>query len=93
MLKVFADILCTNDESDLAVLTLLGMSAAFNAVDQSKLLRRLVKSFGLGLTTCNWFSAYLTYVRSLSIDCDGSVSRVVDSEHVRVPERHSVILH
>jgi len=48
VLKVLADILRAVDSGDLAVLTLLDLSAAFNTVDHETLLIRLKKSYGLG---------------------------------------------
>jgi len=43
-----ADILLALDSGDLAMLTLLDLSAAFDSVDHDTLLKRLQKSYGLG---------------------------------------------
>ena len=47
VLKVLADILRALDSGDLAMLTLLDRSAAFDMVDRGTLIRRLEKSYGL----------------------------------------------
>jgi len=48
VLKVLADILLALDTGNLAVLTLLDLSAVFDSVDHETLLRRLQTSYGLG---------------------------------------------
>jgi Reverse transcriptase (RNA-dependent DNA polymerase) len=58
-LKVLADILRAVDGGDLAMLTLLDMSAAFDTVDHATLLTRLRKSYDLGGSVHRWFKAYL----------------------------------
>jgi len=60
VLKVLADILLALDTGNLAVLTLLDLSAAFYSVDHETLLRRLQTSYGLGGVVINWFVSYLT---------------------------------
>ena len=68
VLRVLADILLALDTGNLAVLTLLDLSAAFDSVDKDTLLRRLQISYGLGGAVINWFTSYLSgrtqYVRS-----------------------------
>jgi len=59
VLKVLADILLALDSGDLAMLTLLDLSAAFDSVDHDTLLKRLQKSYGLGGQVLNWFASYL----------------------------------
>ncbi len=59
ILKVLADILRAVDGGDLAMLTLLDLSAAFDTVDHATLLTRLRKSYGLGGSVHRWFKAYL----------------------------------
>ena len=59
VLKVLADILRAVDSGDLALLTLLDLSAAFDTVDHVTLLRRLEVSYGISGTVHNWFISYL----------------------------------
>jgi len=59
MLKVLADILRAVNNGDLAVLTLLDLSADFEPVDHSTLLRRLRTSYGFGDSVFAWFASYL----------------------------------
>ena len=60
-LNVLSDILMAIDKGDLAMLVMLDLSAAFNSVDQSILLRRLHISYGLDCTVLQWFSSYLDH--------------------------------
>ena len=56
VLRVLSDILCALDHGDLAVLTLLDLSAAFDTVDHEtllRLLRRLETSYGIRGTVLN----------------------------------------
>lgn len=59
VLKVLADILSAVDSGDLALLTLLDLSAAFDTVDHETLLQRLATSYGLGGCVYGWFVSYL----------------------------------
>jgi len=59
VLRVLADILLALDSGNLAVLTLLDLSAAFDCVDHETLLRRLQTSYSLDGTVINWFASYL----------------------------------
>ena len=59
LLKVLSDILRAVDSGDLAVLTLLDLSAAFDTVDHATLLHRLAASYGLGGSAISWFKSYL----------------------------------
>ena len=71
VLRVLADILRAVDAGDLALLTLLDLSAAFDTVDHDTLLRRLRVSYGLGGDVHRWFQSYLSdrtqFVRSGSL--------------------------
>jgi len=59
VLKVLSDILLAVDNGDLAVLTLLDLSGAFDTVDHGILLHRLKVSYGLGGSVHRWFTSYL----------------------------------
>ena len=59
VLKVLSDILLAVDSGDLAMLTLLDLSAAFDTVDHATLLRRLEVSYGLESDVISWFRSYL----------------------------------
>jgi hypothetical protein len=59
VLRVLADILRAVDSGDLALLTLLDLSAAFDTVDHVTLLRRLEVSYGISGTVHNGFASYL----------------------------------
>ena len=76
VLKVMSDILLALDSGNLALLTLLDLSAAFDSVDHVTLLSRLHKSYGLDDVVLSWFSSYLTgrtqYVRTSVTSSDPS---------------------
>jgi hypothetical protein len=73
VLKVLSDILLAVDKGDLAMLTLLDLSAAFDTVDHTILLHRLRTSYGLSGSVHDWFSSYLRD-RTQYVRC-GSKSR------------------
>src|SRR5208282_2313227 len=58
--KIQSDILQAIDAGDLAALMLLDMSAAFDTVDHSTLLRRLRVSYGLQGAALGWFTSFLS---------------------------------
>ena len=60
ILRVMSDILLALDSGDIAVLTLLDLSAAFDSVDHATLLQRLRTSYGLGGSVLAWFASYLS---------------------------------
>jgi len=59
VVKVLADHLRAVDSCDLAMLTLLDLSAAFDTVDHVTLLHRLEMSYGLCGSVHRWFRSYL----------------------------------
>jgi len=67
ILRVLYNILLALDFGDIAVLTLLDLSAAFDSVDHATLLQWLQISYGLGGSVIAWFASYLNnrtqYVR------------------------------
>jgi len=68
MLKVMDDILLALDSANLAMSSLLDLSAAFNTVDHDTLLWRLQTSYGFDGIVTKWFISYLSgrvqYVRT-----------------------------
>ena len=74
VLKVLSDILLAVDKGDLALLTLLDLSAAFDTVDHATLLRRLEVSYGLSGSVINWFASYLSD-RQQFVRCGSSTSK------------------
>jgi hypothetical protein len=60
ILRVLSDVLQAVDEGDVAILALLDLSAAFDTVDHSILLRRLQITFGFDGTALQWFRSYLS---------------------------------
>ena len=61
VLKVLGEILHAIDGGDLVALTLLDLSAAFDTVDHTILLRilRLKVSYGMRGSVLSWFASYL----------------------------------
>ena len=60
VLKVFSDIIDAIDKGELALLSLLDLSAAFDTVDHHILRQRLQRSFGVDRTAIQGFDSYLT---------------------------------
>ena len=60
ILKVTSDILSALDSGDLALLTLLDLSAAFDTVDHVILLQRLKTSYGISGPVLGWLTCYLS---------------------------------
>ena len=73
VLKVLSDILLAVDTGNLALLTMLDLSAAFDTVDHETLLRRMQVSYGIGDTVLRWFSSYLKD-RTQYVRCSSSKS-------------------
>ena len=60
VLKVVTDILAALDRMQISLLGMFDLSAAFDTVDHSILLRRMEISFGIRGTALEWLSSYLT---------------------------------
>ena len=82
--KVYSDILGAADDGKLSLLLLLDLSAAFDLVDHSILLKRLENTYGFDGLTLEWFKNYLSD-RSFNVRCSGTKSEFVDSS-VGVPQ-------
>jgi len=68
VIEVLSDILVALDRGDLAALTLLDLSVAFDAVDHATMIRRLQVSYGIHGRVLDWCTLHLSdcwvYVRS-----------------------------
>ena len=73
LIKVQSDIMSAVDSNRAAVLLLLDLSAAFDTIDHSILLRRLQNSFGVEGHALHWFHSYLTK-RSQVVNINGESS-------------------
>jgi hypothetical protein len=71
LLEVLADILRAFNSGDLAVLTLMDLSAAFDTVDSPMLLHRLRTFYGFRDSVFAWFASY---GRSQHVCCGSSNS-------------------
>ena len=60
LLKIHNDILSSMDDGRVTALTLLDLSAAFDTIDHTILLRRLGHCFGESGKALDWFKSYLT---------------------------------
>ena len=67
------EILRALDSGNLAVLTLLDLSAAFDTVDHAMLLRRLSVTYGLDGAVLSWFQSYLSSLTQF-VRCGSSKS-------------------
>ena len=67
------DILRSIDSGSITILTILDLSAVFDTIDHSTLLKRLSVNFGISRTALTWFLSYLTD-RCQSVLIDGNYS-------------------
>ena len=77
LLKVKNDILMNMNNQEVTLLVLLDLSAAFDTVDHSILLKRLQEDFGISGTVLSWFSSYLSG-RSQKVVIEGVCSKKFD---------------
>ena len=73
LLRIQNDILTAMDKGKVTALTLLDLSAAFDTIDHSILLKRLEKFFGISGSALHWLSSYLVD-RSQQIKLDDTLS-------------------
>jgi hypothetical protein len=77
LLKLKNDILMNMNNQEVTLLVLLDLTAAFDTVDHSILLKRLQQDFGISGTVLSWFSSYLSG-RSQKVVIDGVCSKKND---------------
>ena len=73
LLRIQNDILMAMDKGKVTALTLLDLSAAFDTIDHSILLKRLENWFGISGSALDWLSSYLAD-RSQQIKLDDTLS-------------------
>ena len=59
-LRIYNDLLCITDNGSQAILLLLDLSAAFDTINHSILLKKLKNSYGFKDQVYQWFESYLT---------------------------------
>ena len=84
LLRIQNDLLHAADRHCVSCLVLLDLSAAFDTVDHSILLRRLSSEIGLRGVALDWFASYLT-TRSQSVKVSGVMSQAL-TLHCGVPQ-------
>ena len=73
LLKICNDILSALDDKNVALLSLLDLSAAFDTIDHSILLSRLQTCFGISGSVLSWFESYFSG-RFQSVSVHGTLS-------------------
>ena len=85
LIKVFDDILTNLDKPNHAVMiSLLDLSAAFDTVDHTILIKRLEMTFGIKDSALKWFESYLAD-RTMTVCINGEYSKAVSLD-VSVPQ-------
>ena len=83
-LKIVNDVALLLDKKSKVILLLLDLSAAFDTVKHSTLLRKLETQYGIGGTALDWFRSYLCNRRT-SVMVDGERSSSIDVD-IGVPQ-------
>ena len=78
--KILDDLLVITDRKSKAVLLLLDLSAAFDTIEHTRLLKRLEKDYGVTGVALKWFTSYLAE-RTSSVKMGRSVSA---PRHLRI---------
>ena len=73
LLKICNDILSALDNKNVALLSRLDLSAAFDTIDHSILLSRLQTCFGISGSVLSWFESYF-YGHFQSVSVHGTLS-------------------
>ena len=68
VLRVYSDLVAASDASDISLLALLDLSAAFDTVDYDILFHRLTSDFGVSGSALSWLKSYLLG-RKQSVRC------------------------
>ena len=84
LLRVYNDILESIDKKKCVMLVLLDLSAAFDTVDHTVMLKRLEESFGISGCALEWMGSYLTN-RTQSV-CVNGCSSDPRSLHYGMPQ-------
>jgi hypothetical protein len=74
--KVHNDIMLSMGKGEMTMLVLLDLSAAFDTIDHSILIKRLYNNYGIDGTALNWFKSYLSN-RSQSVTINNTESNKV----------------
>ena len=75
LLRVVNDLLQASDSGHVSILSLLDLSAAFDAIDHDILIKRLHTTFGCSGTVLDWFTSYLSFrTQSVFVDHASTLS-------------------